>query len=286
MRARWTVAAILIIVGVLAALVGEGVWLAGRALAPGSLADAAIQAMRSPDGQEAIADRVEASIEEHTSLPAARAPIEAAVHDVVASGAFPRLMRVSVSHAREDGFSRSGGVGQADLAPLRPLLAKRLAGVDPALAAGLPPGARLGSVELRVGDPLPGLDRAARVLDDADSWALLCAAVAAVLLGAAVAISPQRARTARAAGWRMLLLAALPPLVRLVTPSLSDVTVGDPELGDLAGSLAPRLFAGWWVPALIAGLAGAVLLTAGYMGGAGRRRPAATPDRRDRPRAA
>jgi hypothetical protein len=285
MRARWTVAAILIIVGVLAALVGEGVWLAGRALAPGSLADAAIEAMRSPDGQEAIADRVEASIEEHTGRPAARTPIEDAVHVVVASGAFPRLMRVSVAKAREDGFSRSGGAGQADLAPLRPLLAKRLEQADPALAAGLPPAADLGSVELRVGDPLPGLDRAASVLDDADSWALLCAAVAAVLLGAAVAVSPQRARTARAAGWRLLLLAALPPLVRLVTPGLSDVTVGDPKLGDLAGSLAPRLFSGWWVPALVAGVAGAALLTAGYMAGSGRR-PAATGDRRDRPRAA
>jgi len=286
MRVRWTLSAILIIVGVLAALVGEGVWLAGRALAPGSLADAAIEAMRSPEGQEAIADRVESSIEQTTGRPAPREPIEAAVHDVVASGAFPRLMRMSVAGARQDGFSRSGGAGQADLAPLRALLERRLARDDPALADGLPPATRLGTVELRVADPLPGLDRAAGVLDDADSWAVLCAAVAAVLLVGAVAVSPQRARTARAAGWRLLLLAALPPLVRLVTPGLSDVTVGDPELGDLAGSLAPRLFAGWWVPALVAGLAGAALLAAGYYMASAGRRPAPTTDRRDRPRAA
>jgi hypothetical protein len=286
MRARWTLSAILIIVGVLAALVGEGVWLAGRALAPGSLADAAIEAMRSPEGQEAIADRVEASIEESTSLPAPREPIETAVHDVVASGAFSRLMRASVAEARLDGFSRSGGSGRADLAPVHELLVGRLGRTDPELAAALPPAPRLGSVELRVADPLPGLDRAAGVLDDADSWALLCAAIAALLLGVAVAISPQRARTARAAGWRLLLLAALPPLVRLVTPGLADVTVGDPELGDLAGSLAPRLFSGWWVPALIAGLAGAALLAAGYLAGPNRRPQPATNDRRDRPRAA
>jgi hypothetical protein len=64
------------------------------------------------------------------------------------------------------------------------------------------------------------------------------------------------------------------------------VTVGDPELGDLAGTLAPRLFAGWWVPALIAGVAGAGLLAAGYYMASSGRRPAPTPDRRDRPRAA
>ena len=285
MRARWTLSALLIIVGILAALLAEGVWLAGRALAPGSLADAAVAAMRSPEGQEAIADRVEASLEESSGRPAPRATVETAVHAVVASGTFPVLMRRSIMEARAKGFSRGGGAGGADLGPLRPGLAAQLRKRDPPLAAALPPPQRLGAVELRVADPLPGLDRAAGFLDDADAWALLCAAIAAVLLGLAVFTSPARARTARAAGWRLLVLAALPPLVRLVTPSLADVTVGDPALSDLAGSLAPRLFSGWWVPALVAGAAGAALLTASYVAGS-RRRVEANGGRRGRPRAA
>lgn len=268
MIGRSLAAGLCVVLALVAALLAQTVWIAAGALDAERFADAAVTALRAPEGREAIATQ----IREASGIPAAGPAadvLDQAVGAVVADPAFaplvaPGLARAHRSYLRGDG-------ARLDLEPVRAEVAARAGAVDPALAAAVPPPGAVGAVTLAESPELIGLGRLADVGDQATPLTLLLAAASLILLLLALALSRRPAATAVLAGLGYLGLAALALVAReVVPPAAGEAVAGGGVAGAAVERLGESVVSGATLAAAVTALAGAVLVLGAGVATAGR----------------
>ncbi|MGD9696003.1 MAG: hypothetical protein AB7V42_10130 [Thermoleophilia bacterium] len=249
-------------IGVLLALIAALLWTGGRdALDEGRFADRGVEALSTPEGEAAIVARLRAMAQ--ARLPAsvvAAAPrlIDRAVAEIVRRPGFAPAMRPALRAAHRVMITEAGEPVVIDLGGLRPLLARELAALDPRLPRLLPPSSSFEGVEVATGLRPTGLP-IDRLEGEVPVIALVLALAAAGFLAIGIAISRRPPRAAAAAGIALVLLAALPGLVRYGLPAAARDLI-DPPNDALAGRLAEALLGGWVVATIAMALAGAALV--------------------------
>jgi hypothetical protein len=265
------VAALLVALAVLAALAAEAAWLAGRALDADRFAEATGDALRSPEGRAAVADRIQAVVRAQAGEELPRDRLDAVLREAAGDPRLDPVLAAVAAGGRDELLADGADDATLDLAPLRPAVAEAAERLDPELAARLPPAEELGAIEL------PDLGAApprASVVDELPRAGTLAGLGAAALVTLALMVSPRRAGTARAAGIGLLVAAALPPLARFLGPEAAEGAAEGGALGPFAERLTAELLADWWIPcAVCAGAGLALLLGAALSPARGRGRP-------------
>lgn len=269
MIGRSLAAAVCVLLCLAAALAAQTVWIAAGALDADRFADSAVEALRAPEGRDAIA----AGIREAAGVPATGAGdavVDRAVAAVVEDPSFPRLVRPGLTEAHRS-YLRGDGAA-LDLEPVRGEVARRVTAVDPGLAAGVPPPGSLPPLRLADSPDLVGLERLSEIGEQAGPLTALLAAAAVILVLLALVVSPRPPVTAALAGLGFLGLAALALLARAVVPPAAAEAVADPVAAAAVERLGDDLVRGAVAAAIACALAG-VLLLAGAALRLGRRRP-------------
>lgn len=264
---RAVLVALVATAGIVAALASALLWTAGRDLLDEQrFAEDAVAALRAPEGRDALAARVVAAVGvpgDPAATFVSRAAIDALVRRVVADPAFAAALEPELERAHRQFLELSGDPVTIDLAGVRELVARQLAGIDASLAVTAGGAESVPDIQLATGIEAPAVP-GERIADHTPAIVGLLALAAAALLGIAIALAEHTRRATAWIGALLVVAAAAPALARALVPDEAQSRVPAPD-DALAWRLAVELMDGWWVATIALAAAGGLLLISAYV---------------------
>lgn len=245
---RGALAGLMVLVFVVSAAVLQLMLFVGRDVTQsGRFGDVASRVVASERGADVIAPivtrRLEAvSAQSGVPVPAsAQDAVRRAVRTAITRPGFRDAVRPDLVRAHSDLLTRPQDGLAIPTSSTRPAVVAAFDSALPGAGATVPSADQFPVITIPVNSAAQPALRAVHSLGE--RWAL--ALVTLVLAGAvAIGVSPRPARTARAMGVSVALLAVVPPLVRWILPPLAEMATRE-TYGPLSRAFADELTRSW-----------------------------------------
>lgn len=259
---RGALAGLMVVVFVLSAAVLQLMLFIGRDVTQSDrFGDVASRVVASPRGADVIAPivtrRLEAlSAQSGVPLPTAgQDAVRRAVRSAITRPGFRDAVRPDLVRAHEDLLTRPEDGLAIPTSSTRPAVVSAFDAAVPGAGSAVPSASQFPVITVPVNSAAQPALRAVHSLGE--RWAL--ALVALILSGAvAIGVSPRPARTARAMGVSVALLAVVPPLIRWALPPLAEMATRE-TYGPLSRAFADELTASWGTVSIWTAAAGIVM---------------------------